>query len=85
MKMRKNTDVETIAYKFRAYPTAEQRVLCAKTLGCCRYLWNRMLSDYDTLYQVIGVMPDNTPADYKDLEECQWLKEVDSMALDSVR
>ncbi len=30
-------------YKFRIYPTEEQRVLIHKTLGCCRYIWNLVL------------------------------------------
>ena len=85
MKCRKNEDVETLAYKFRIYPNEEQRTMLAKTFGCVRYLWNRMLSDHNELYRVIGQVPDNTPADYKSLDECQWLSEVDSMALDSVR
>ena len=85
MVKRKNPDVETIAYKFRIYPDQEQRIMLAKTFGCCRYLWNRMLSDRNTLYEVIGHVPNNTPADYKTLDECSWLAEIDSMALDSVK
>ncbi|MFP3126749.1 IS200/IS605 family element RNA-guided endonuclease TnpB [Ectobacillus funiculus] len=30
-------------YKFRIYPTEEQRILIHKTLGCCRYIWNLAL------------------------------------------
>ncbi|MDR3180297.1 MAG: helix-turn-helix domain-containing protein [Holosporaceae bacterium] len=33
------------AYKFRLYPAKEQRRQFAKTFGCCRFLWNKMLSD----------------------------------------
>lgn len=81
MKYRKNENVETIAYKFRIYPDKEQRAMLAKTFGCVRYLWNRMLADHNELYRVIGQVPDNTPADYKCLDECRWLSEVDSTAL----
>ena len=28
------------AYKYRIYPTAEQKVMLAKTFGCCRYVYN---------------------------------------------
>lgn len=56
-----------------------------KTFGCCRYLWNRMLGDHNTLYSEIGEVPANTPADYKDLDECIWLNEVDSLALANVQ
>jgi len=33
------------AYKFRIYPNREQEVLMKKTFGCCRFVYNRMLSD----------------------------------------
>lgn len=54
MVKRKNPDVETIAYKFRIYPDQEQRIMLAKTFGCCRYLWNRMLSDRNTYNEPIN-------------------------------
>lgn len=44
-----------------------------------------MLSDHNTLYKEIGTVPNNTPADYKDLDECSWLKEVDSLALSNIQ
>ncbi|WP_155891045.1 helix-turn-helix domain-containing protein, partial [Ectobacillus panaciterrae] len=31
------------AYKFRIYPTAAQCVLLAKTFGCVRFVYNKML------------------------------------------
>lgn len=31
------------AYKFRFYPTAEQEMILAKTFGCARFAYNRML------------------------------------------
>ena len=67
------------AYKFRIYPTAEQRELFAKTFGCVRFVYNRMLSDKNDHYHRTGKMLDITPARYK--EEFPWLKEVDSLAL----
>ena len=33
------------AIKCRIDPTREQRVLFEKTFGCCRFLYNRMLTD----------------------------------------
>lgn len=56
-------------YRFRIYPSAEQRVMFAKTFGCARFIYNRMLADKLR----------KTPAAYK--EEFKWLKEVDSLAL----
>ena len=81
----KHGSTECKAHKYRIYPTDDQKIRFAKTFGCCRYLWNRMLSDHDTLYREIGIVPDNTPADYKDLDECLWLNEVDSLALANVQ
>ena len=34
-----------IAYRFRIYPTEEQKRLLGKTFGCCRFLYNQMLDD----------------------------------------
>lgn len=77
--------VKHIAYRFYGVPTEDDAILEAKTFGCCRFLWNRMLYDHNTLYQEIGKVPVNTPADYKDLDECKWLCEVDSLALANVQ
>ena len=67
------------SYKFRAMPNAEQRVLFAKTVGCARFVYNRMLADKIAYYEETGKMLHNTPAQYKD--EFPFLREVDSMAL----
>lgn len=67
------------AYKFRAMPNAEQRVLFAKTVGCARFIYNRMLADKIAYYKEKGQMLHNTPAQYK--SEFPFLREVDSMAL----
>ncbi|WP_418403341.1 helix-turn-helix domain-containing protein [Blautia sp.] len=34
-----------IAYRFRIYPTEEQKILLGKTFGCCRFLYKQMLND----------------------------------------
>ena len=34
-----------IAYRFRIYPTEEQKILLGKTFGYCRFLYNQMLDD----------------------------------------
>ncbi|MDE6780165.1 MAG: transposase [Ruminococcus sp.] len=67
------------AYKFRIYPNAEQRVLFAKTFGCVRFIYNKMLSDKIEYYKENKQKLNNTPAQYK--TEFEWLKEVDSLAL----
>ena len=71
------------AYKFRIYPNEEQEVLLSKTFGCCRFLYNIMLSEKIREYQITGKMLKNTPAMYK--KEYPFLKEVDSLALANVQ
>ena len=72
-----------IAYRFRIYPTEDQRIQLAKTFGCCRFLYNRMLADKIDAYQKNKKMFRTTPAMYK--KEFPWLKEVDSLALANVQ
>ena len=33
------------AYRYRIYPTTEQKMMFAKTFGCVRFIYNKMLSD----------------------------------------
>ena len=72
-----------IAYRFRIYPTEEQKILLGKTFGCCRFLYNQMLNDKIREYEKTKKMLKNTPAMYK--REYPFLKEVDSLALANVQ
>src|ERR1700738_3731970 len=66
------------AYKYRFYPTDEQKRILAQTFGCCRYVYNWALRK-------------KTAAYYKDLsasltdlkkqEETIWLVDVSSVPL----
>ena len=67
------------AYKYRLYPNKEQEILLAKTFGCVRFIYNKMLSDKIEHYKETKEKLNNTPAQYK--KEFEWLKEVDSLAL----
>ena len=72
------------AYKYRIYPTSEQRLYLAKTFGCTRFVYNQMLADRIKSYEEnkdldIKTIKYPTPAQYK--KEYEWLKEVDSLAL----
>lgn len=67
------------AYRYRIYPTTEQHALFAKTFGCCRKVYNLMLSDKIEGYETTGKFPAITPAKYK--KDHPYLKEVDSLAL----
>ena len=67
------------AIKYRAYPTTKQSVMFAKTFGCCRKVYNLMLSDKIEGYKATGKFPAVTPAKYKN--DYPYLREVDSLAL----
>ena len=67
------------AFKFRIYPNAFQQTQIARTFGCVRFVYNRMLADRIRHYEETGESLNNTPAQYK--KEFEWLKEVDSLAL----
>jgi putative transposase len=71
------------AYKYRIYPTKEQEIFFAKTFGCCRFIWNRMLAEKLSAYEKREPIPQITLAKYK--EEFSFLKEVDSLALTNVQ
>jgi len=74
------------AYKYRFYPTDEQKLILARTFGCCRYIYNWALRQKtDAYYQ------EQRRLYYKDLsealtqlkkrEETIWLSEVSSVPL----
>jgi putative transposase len=68
-----------VAYKYRLYPNKEQEVYFAKTFGCVRFIYNKMLSDKIDYYEETKQRLNTTPAQYK--KEFEWLKEVDAQAL----
>ena len=76
------------AYKFRIYPNQEQEILIAKTIGCSRYVYNHLLNLWNEEYSKTGTgLSYNScsamlPQMKKD-QETIWLKEVDSIALQS--
>ena len=72
------------AYKFRIYPNPEQEILIQKTFGCARFVYNRYLAKRIELYQTDKSTLKYTEcsADMTQLKkEIEWLKEVDSTAL----
>lgn len=71
------------AYKVRLYPNDDQQVFFAKSFGCTRFIWNKMLSDKIEYYKEKKAELKNPPAQYK--KEFEWLKEVDSLALANVQ
>ncbi|MBG9206860.1 IS200/IS605 family element transposase accessory protein TnpB [Staphylococcus sciuri] len=76
------------AYKFRIYPNQDQETLIAKTIGCSRFVYNYFLNLWNQEYMKTGkglsyhscsamlpIMKRNS--------ETMWLKEVDSIAIQS--
>ena len=75
------------AYKYRIYPTDEQKVLFAKTFGCCRFVYNWALNMKITAYNERKETLGNvylTNLMKKELKaEHEWLTEVNSQSLQS--
>ena len=79
-------DKYTMGLKFRIYPNHAQQELINRTLGCCRFVYNHFLAvrrdEWTANHNSVtcnqtGVML----TDLKRYEEYNWLKQVDSMAL----
>ena len=74
------------AYKYRIYPNKKQKEALAKSFGCCRFVYNYYLEKRIKKYDA-----DKTTLNYYDCandlknlkQEYEWLKEVDSTALQS--
>jgi len=66
-------------HEYALYPDAEQKVFFAKSFGCVRFIWNKMLEAKTTHYQKHKTALKITPAAFK--KEFPFLKEVDSLAL----
>ena len=73
------------AYKYRIYPTEEQKILFAKTFGCVRYVYNWGLDIKSKLYkekkESIGLFALQSQMKSELKAENEWLGEVNSQAL----
>lgn len=69
--------------KYRLYPTKQQAILFEQTFGCCRKLWNLMLSDKIDYYQNNKMNYKTLVSDYK--KRYPYLKDIDSLALANVK
>lgn len=72
------------SFKYRLYPTEAQKVLIAKHIGSCRFVYNLALETKITAYS--GSKTNLTCFDLmKQLpelkKECEWLKEVNAQSL----
>ncbi|WP_028399279.1 IS200/IS605 family element RNA-guided endonuclease TnpB [Ectobacillus panaciterrae] len=74
------------AYKFRIYPNKEQSTFINKTIGCSRFVFNRFLTLWNDAYKATGEgLTYNACSKQLTVlkKEVPWLKEVDSVALQS--
>lgn len=74
------------AYKYGIYPNKKQREIIAKTFGCCRFVYNTYLAKRIEIYEKNKetFAYAQCANDMKKLKsELEWLKEVDSTALQS--
>ena len=75
------------AYKYRIYPTDEQKVLFAKTFGCCRFVYNWALNLKITAYkerkETLGNVYLTNLMKSELKVEHEWLSEVNSQSLQS--
>ena len=74
------------AYKYRFYPTDEQKQILARTFGCCRYVYNWALRERTDAYYKRGerLSYEDTAQRLvllKKREETSWLDEVSSVPL----
>lgn len=74
----------TKGYKYRIYPTEEQKIQIEKTFGCKRFIYNHFLGMKINLYKTEGKFLSYTKCSSILTElkrELEWLKEVDKFAL----
>lgn len=75
------------AYKYRIYPTDAQKVLFAKTFGCCRFVYNWALNLKITAYkerkETLGNVYLTNLMKSELKSEHEWLSEVNSQSLQS--
>ena len=75
------------AYKYRIYPTDDQKVLLAKTFGCCRFVYNWALNlkkaAYEERKETLGNVYLTNLMKSELKAEFEWLFEVNSQSLQS--
>ena len=82
------------AYKFRFYPQNDLKIILAKTFGCTRFVFNRILDLSEKNYKTKFIANNQLNPNYKPIsntdrinhivtlkQEFSWLKEVSSIAL----
>jgi len=82
--MKTQPTIET-GYKFRIYPTEEQKTFFEKHFGCARFIYNYLLNlrmeAYKNDKKVSGFEAKRTIARLKKQKDYKWLSEVNSQSL----
>jgi putative transposase len=74
------------AFQFRLYPSREQAALIHRMFGCCRFVFNQLLEEWNEACKETGkgLSYHKTATRIPTLKQSYpWLKEVDSIALQS--
>ena len=66
-------------FKYRIYPTEEQKTLINKTIGCCRKVYNELFQDTETQYRETGKFKVKPYTEIR--KKYDFMKEVDAQAL----
>jgi transposase, IS605 OrfB family, central region len=74
------------AYRYRFYPTPEQESLLRRTVGCCRFVYNRALALRQEAWaqrqkKLTGYDLIKKITEWKKDPETEWLKEVSNVPL----
>ena len=74
------------AYRYRFYPTDEQRQMLARTFGCVRYVWNWALATRTAAYNAREASVGFAPlcrglTELKKAPETEWLADVSAVPL----
>ena len=86
MKSSKDNSYIEIGYRFRIYPTEEQKAFFEKHFGCVRFVYNYLLNLRMEAYKkdktnISGFEAKRTIARLKKQKDYQWLTEVNSQSL----
>lgn len=72
-------------YKYRIYPTEEQKLFLSKSMGCVRYIYNKALEikikHYEKTKKSLSYFDLQNTWLLNEKRDCEWLKEPDSQVL----
>jgi len=67
-------------YRYKIYPTQEQKVLLNKTFGCVRVVWNKNVAAFNSYDKETNPSP-TYPTSTEIRSEYEWMKEVSAATL----